>query len=179
MPTTTQLHPRPADATLTVARAAHVLGVHPNTIRAWSDAGRLRYYRINPRGDRRYRLGDLQRFLANAAEGPPPEPEASAGGHLRRGRQRDGRTALATLSGGADVFAGLGGGPVPLRSGARSPDPTAVARTWMSSPASRRSGPRSSGSRLIRTSSWARRREWSATVVASGRSRPGDFAAIG
>ena len=107
MPTTTQLHPRPADATLTVARAAHVLGVHPNTIRAWSDAGRLRYYRINPRGDRRYRLGDLQRFLANAAEGPPPEPEASAGGHLRRGRQRDGRTALATLSGGADVFAGL------------------------------------------------------------------------
>src|SRR5690348_9301883 len=43
-----------------------MLGVHPNTIRAWSDAGRLRYYRINPRGDRRYRLGDLQRFLAAA-----------------------------------------------------------------------------------------------------------------
>src|SRR5947207_3881568 len=47
-----------------------MLGVHPNTIRAWSDAGRLRYYRINPRGDRRYRLGDLQRFLAAAAGGP-------------------------------------------------------------------------------------------------------------
>jgi diguanylate cyclase (GGDEF)-like protein/excisionase family DNA binding protein len=62
-------HPRPADATLSVTRAAQVLGVHPNTIRAWSDAGRLRYYRINPRGDRRYRLSDLQRFLATALEG--------------------------------------------------------------------------------------------------------------
>ena len=57
---------RPTDANLTVTRAAQVLGVHPNTVRAWSDAGRLRYYRINPRGDRRYRLGDLQRFLSNS-----------------------------------------------------------------------------------------------------------------
>ncbi|MEO5704602.1 MAG: GAF domain-containing protein [Candidatus Limnocylindrales bacterium] len=56
-------HPRPLDATLSVTRAAEVLGVHANTVRAWSDAGRLRYYRINPRGDRRYRQGDLQRFL--------------------------------------------------------------------------------------------------------------------
>ena len=54
---------RPIDATLSVTKAARLLGVHPNTVRAWSDAGRLRYYRINPRGDRRYRLGDLQRFL--------------------------------------------------------------------------------------------------------------------
>ncbi len=45
--------------------------MHPNTIRAWSDQGRLRFYRINARGDRRYRLGDLQRFLA-AAEQPAP-----------------------------------------------------------------------------------------------------------
>ncbi len=65
---------RPTDATLSVTKAARLLGVHPNTVRTWSDAGRLRYYRINVRGDRRYRLGDLQRFLAaaeNAAtEGP-------------------------------------------------------------------------------------------------------------
>ena len=58
---------RPPDATLSVTKAARLLGVHPNTIRAWSDQGRLRYYRINPRGDRRYRLGDLQRFLASAS----------------------------------------------------------------------------------------------------------------
>src|SRR6185436_10875974 len=62
---------RPTDATLSVTKAAKLLGVHPNTIRAWSDAGRLRYYRINPRGDRRYRLGDLQRFMAAAETGPP------------------------------------------------------------------------------------------------------------
>jgi diguanylate cyclase (GGDEF)-like protein/excisionase family DNA binding protein len=61
---------RPIDATLSVTKAARLLGVHPNTVRAWSDAGRLRYYRINPRGDRRYRLSDLQRFLA-AAENTP------------------------------------------------------------------------------------------------------------
>ncbi len=57
---------RPADATLSVAKAAGLLGVHPNTIRAWSDRGRLAFLRINERGDRRYRLGDLQRFLADA-----------------------------------------------------------------------------------------------------------------
>ena len=62
---------RPTDATLSVTKAARLLGVHANTIRAWSDAGRLRYYRINPRGDRRYRLSDLQRFLAAAETGAP------------------------------------------------------------------------------------------------------------
>jgi diguanylate cyclase (GGDEF)-like protein/excisionase family DNA binding protein len=65
-----QLPPRPIDATLSVTKAARLLGVHPNTVRAWSDAGRLRYYRINPRGDRRYRMGDLQRFLAAAEKAP-------------------------------------------------------------------------------------------------------------
>ncbi len=61
---------RPLGATLSVTKAAQVLGVHPNTVRAWSDQGRLRYYRINPRGDRRYRVGDLQRFLASAVAAP-------------------------------------------------------------------------------------------------------------
>ncbi len=58
--------------------------MHPNTIRAWSDAGRLRSYRINPRGDRRYRLGDLQRFMAAAETGPadgvPTVPTGAWGG---------------------------------------------------------------------------------------------------
>ncbi|HEX5239945.1 MAG TPA: GAF domain-containing protein [Candidatus Limnocylindrales bacterium] len=77
MADTLLLPTRPSDATLTVTKAAQVLGVHPNTIRAWSDAGRLRYYRINPRGDRRYRLGDLQRFLATSGgtlDAPPSAP---------------------------------------------------------------------------------------------------------
>ena len=62
-----------------------MLGVHPNTIRAWSDQGRLRYYRINPRGDRRYRLGDLQRFL-DAAEGTPIGSSSGDGMPLPPGR---------------------------------------------------------------------------------------------
>ena len=69
---------RPIDATLSVTKAARLLGVHPNTVRAWSDAGRLRYYRINPRGDRRYRQSDLQRFLAAAESGPEPGGPAAA-----------------------------------------------------------------------------------------------------
>ena len=80
-PVSTQLPPRPADATLSVTKAARLLGVHPNTVRAWSDAGRLRYYRINPRGDRRYRVGDLQRFLAAAEHG---NPDGAAGPPVRR-----------------------------------------------------------------------------------------------
>ena len=69
IPPTTTRTARPGDATLSVTKAARVLGVHPNTVRAWSDAGRLRYYRINDRGDRRYRQADLQRFLVAAEAG--------------------------------------------------------------------------------------------------------------
>jgi diguanylate cyclase (GGDEF)-like protein/excisionase family DNA binding protein len=75
---TAQLPPRPTDATLSVTKAARLLGVHPNTVRTWSDAGRLRYYRINARGDRRYRLGDLQRFLAAAESSATERPGGSA-----------------------------------------------------------------------------------------------------
>ncbi len=93
---------RPIDATLSVTKAARMLGVHPNTVRAWSDAGRIRYYRINPRGDRRYRLGDLQRFLAAAENSPDTGPGIAVSTPIigRRGvaiaaaadRNHDGRT---------------------------------------------------------------------------------------
>ncbi|MBA3235348.1 MAG: GAF domain-containing protein, partial [Chloroflexi bacterium] len=83
----TSLPARPSDATLSVTKAARLLGVHPNTIRAWSDAGRLRYYRINTRGDRRYRSSDLQRFLtaaeAGARGGIPSVPAGRRGGRRR------------------------------------------------------------------------------------------------
>jgi diguanylate cyclase (GGDEF)-like protein/excisionase family DNA binding protein len=88
---TTVLPIRPVDATLSVTKAARLLGVHPNTIRSWSDQGRLRYYRINPRGDRRYRLGDLQRFLEVAASGTMSEPPALVAVH-------PGSTPLAQVS---------------------------------------------------------------------------------
>lgn len=51
------------DVLLSVAQAALLLGVHPNTIRTWTDAGRLTAYRINARGDRRYRRGEVARLL--------------------------------------------------------------------------------------------------------------------
>lgn len=83
-------HPRPPDATLSVTRAAEVLGVHANTVRAWSDAGRLRYYRINPRGDRRYRQGDLQRFLAGIDSSVALPPIDGARSAARRRGQNGG-----------------------------------------------------------------------------------------
>ena len=76
-----------------MTKAARLLGVHPNTIRTWSDAGRLRYFRINARGDRRYRLGDLQRFLASAA------PTAVAGSHLG-GARRSGSPSATEVAAG-------------------------------------------------------------------------------
>ena len=55
------------DALLSVAQAASLLGVHPNTVRSWTDAGRLTAYRINARGDRRFRRGEVERILVEDA----------------------------------------------------------------------------------------------------------------
>jgi diguanylate cyclase (GGDEF)-like protein/excisionase family DNA binding protein len=85
---------RPTDATLSVTKAARLLGVHPNTIRTWSDAGRLRYFRINSRGDRRYRLGDLQRFLASAV---PPTVAGGPGGHGGAATRRTGVSSASEI----------------------------------------------------------------------------------
>jgi diguanylate cyclase (GGDEF)-like protein/excisionase family DNA binding protein len=93
------LQSRPIDATLSVTKAARLLGVHPNTIRTWSDAGRLRYFRINARGDRRYRLGDLQRFLASAE--PHPAAPGQAGLPSAATRRLAGRTGPGDAANGA------------------------------------------------------------------------------
>ena len=55
------------DALLSVAQAASLLGVHPNTVRSWTDAGRLTAYRINSRGDRRFRRSEVERILVEDA----------------------------------------------------------------------------------------------------------------
>ena len=96
------LTPRPTDATLSVTKAARLLGVHPNTVRAWSDAGRLRYYRINQRGDRRYRLGDLQRFLA-AAETSATESATSGRSGTWGGRRSIDPAAAPRFASGSRV----------------------------------------------------------------------------
>jgi diguanylate cyclase (GGDEF)-like protein/excisionase family DNA binding protein len=67
------------EALLSVAQAAALLGVHPNTIRAWTDAGRLAAYRINARGDRRFRRDDVARLLV---EDGTPVPAVERPGEL-------------------------------------------------------------------------------------------------
>jgi diguanylate cyclase (GGDEF)-like protein len=70
--------------TLPIAKAARLLGVHPNTLRAWSDQGRIRCLRINSRGDRRYRVEDLQAFMLQAAD-------AESVAHAQRAREWEAR----------------------------------------------------------------------------------------
>jgi diguanylate cyclase (GGDEF)-like protein/excisionase family DNA binding protein len=67
------------EALVSVAQAAALLGVHPNTVRSWSDAGRLPAYRINARGDRRYRSGDVERLLAEGTGPDAPLPSDRRG----------------------------------------------------------------------------------------------------
>lgn len=67
MPSTT------SDPLLTVSQAARILGVHANTIRTWTEGGRLTAYRINERGDRRYRASDVRALLVEDRAGAGPQ----------------------------------------------------------------------------------------------------------
>lgn len=49
---------------LTVREVARLLHIHPNTLRRWSNKGRIRAYRITPRGDRRFKREEIVHFLA-------------------------------------------------------------------------------------------------------------------
>ena len=48
---------------LPVRKVAELLHMHGNTVRRWSDKGIIRAYRINHRGDRRFRREDIARIL--------------------------------------------------------------------------------------------------------------------
>lgn len=61
--------PQPPATSLSTTRAARRLGVHPNTLRAWADKGRLPCLRVNERGDRRFRVEDLDAFMPPSASG--------------------------------------------------------------------------------------------------------------
>ncbi|MCR4394797.1 MAG: helix-turn-helix domain-containing protein [Dehalococcoidales bacterium] len=56
---------------LTVREVAHLLHVHSNTVRRWSDRGLLKAYRITSRGDRRFRKEDVLRFLEEQNNNKP------------------------------------------------------------------------------------------------------------
>jgi excisionase family DNA binding protein len=49
---------------LTIREVARLFHIHPNTLRRWSSDGRIKAYRINSRGDRRFRREEIARFLA-------------------------------------------------------------------------------------------------------------------
>ena len=70
----------PPESLLSVSQAARLLGVHANTIRAWTDAGRLTAYRINDRGDRRYRRSDVGSLLVERHADPAVGTTAPAAG---------------------------------------------------------------------------------------------------
>ena len=52
------------DGMLTVREVARLLHVHPNTLRRWSNNGRIKAYRITSRGDRRFKREEIARLLA-------------------------------------------------------------------------------------------------------------------
>lgn len=49
---------------LTVNEVAELLHIHPNTLRRWSDEGRIVSYRITFRGDRRFKPSDVNNFIS-------------------------------------------------------------------------------------------------------------------
>ncbi len=53
----------PLPRMLNVSEVAHLLHVHPNTIRLWGRIGVLKTYRIGKRRDYRFSLADIETFL--------------------------------------------------------------------------------------------------------------------
>jgi len=96
------------DALISVAQAAALLGVHPNTVRAWTESGRLAAWRINPRGDRRYRRADVERLLAEggAAAGSDPGSSSESLSGSARSSDADLETAVLTRIAQGTVEAG-------------------------------------------------------------------------
>ena len=48
---------------LTTTEVAHLLHVHPNTVRRWANKGLLPAYRLGTRGDRRFKWEEVEAFI--------------------------------------------------------------------------------------------------------------------
>ena len=57
------------DMLLGVTAVAKILSVHPNTLRMWGNQGLLPMYRVGSRGDRRFKLGDVETFVRGCRQG--------------------------------------------------------------------------------------------------------------
>ena len=93
---------------LTIGQAAELLGVHPLTVRNWSEKGAIRCLRT-PGGHRRYRLQDLQRALAAPQDDPAT---AAAIAESARSAVRDAlagapRPEAGALPSGSSVLHGM------------------------------------------------------------------------
>jgi len=56
---------------LTISQAAEILNVHPETLRRWDRAGKLKAIRIGQRqggGDRRYRREDIKKLISTKSK---------------------------------------------------------------------------------------------------------------
>ncbi len=53
---------------LTTSDVARLLNIHINTVRRWSNEGKLRAFRIGSRGDRRFQQDDITFFLAQKSK---------------------------------------------------------------------------------------------------------------
>jgi excisionase family DNA binding protein len=62
---------------LSVKEVTELIHIHPNTLRRWSEQGLIVAYRINTRGDRRYKKRDIEDFLKefNPFKGDDESPD--------------------------------------------------------------------------------------------------------
>lgn len=64
------------DTMLTTREVAQLLNLHINTVRRWNNQGILRAYRINVRGDRRFKQEDVDAFLRRKPRSQKDERES-------------------------------------------------------------------------------------------------------
>ena len=64
------------------SEAAKILGVHPSTLRRWTDTGQIRAVQAGGRGPRRYLASEVARI---AEERSPYPWEVEGGGGAERG----------------------------------------------------------------------------------------------
>ena len=50
----------------TLREVSEILHVHTNTLRRWSAMGIVKAYRVGPRGDRWFKMEDIEQLLLNA-----------------------------------------------------------------------------------------------------------------
>ena len=54
---------KPLPELLSLTEACEILKAHPNTLRQWDKKGILSAVRFGPRGDRRYKKEDIEKFI--------------------------------------------------------------------------------------------------------------------